>query len=279
MSDTKTKPITDPKRLRPFGQNVELCADIKGLTLEAVAKEAKVPSSLLTSFLNGRGALTPDVVGRLASVFGLSTLQLIGTNGPLETRTEIFKKIFNPEQPIEVPHEDFDRSLVRGGKSFQWPIGVKKDDSDDESEESEEESEVDTSAPEAEPSVSSEPATEPVDAPPAPLPVRVSTIDDTVTWRSDTRALCDGKSFDLTDMRLRKLLGIRLLSACQPVILTAFGELMVPKRSSSWLHNLKRGAIALTRNDLEQAATICNVPLSSLLTGHGLEEAIKQKRK
>lgn len=276
MSDTKTKPITDPKRLRPFGQNVELCADIKSLTLEVVAKEAKIPLSLLTSFLNGRGALTPDVVGRLASVFGLSKIQLIGTNGPLETRTAIFTKLFDPDRAVEVPHEDFDHSLVMGGKSFQWPVGVKKDDPEDESEE---ESEVDTSAPEAEPSESSEPATEPIDASPAPLPVGVSAIDDTVTWRSDTRALCDGKSFDLTDMRLRKLLGIRLLSARQPVILTAFGELMVPKRSSSWLHNLKRGAIALTRNDLEQAATICNVPLSSLLTGHGLEEAIKQKRK
>ena len=203
----------------------------------------------------------------------------LGTNGPLETRTEIFKGLFDLEKSIEVPHEDFDRSLVRGGKSFQWPIGVKKDDSDDESEESEEESEVDTSAPEAEPSVSSEPATEPVDTSPAPLPVGLSAIDDTVTWRSDTRALCDGKSFDLTDMRLRKLLGIRLLSARGSVILSEFGERMRPKRSSSWLHNLKRGAIALTRNDLEQAVTICKVPLSSLLTGHGLEEAILKNRR
>ena len=283
MSDTKTKPITDPKRLRPFGQNVELCADIKGLTLEVVAKEANIPLSLLTSFLHGRGVLTPEVVERLASVFGLSKLQLIGTNGPLQTRTQIFKGLFDLEKEIEVPHEDFDRSLVRGGKSFQWPIGVRKGDDDDDAEEaaeeSSDESETNTTAPEAEQSECSEPSTEPVDTPPAPLPLGVSAIDDTVTWRSATRALCDGRSFDLTDMRLRKLLGTRLLSARGSVILSEFGNRMQPKRSSSWLHNLKRGAIALSRSDLEQAVTICNVPLSSLLTGQGLEEAILKKRR
>lgn len=276
MSDIKNKANIDSKRLLAFGKNVELCAHIQGLTLEAVAKGAKVPLSTIAAFLAGRGSLTPDVLERLASGFGLTKLQLIGTSGPIERRTQIFKELLNAETAIEVPHEDFDRSLVRSGRSFQWPIGTKKDNPDDEAEESEEEVD-DTSAPEAEQPTASETAPEAVDVQSEPL--GVSAIDNTVTWASEFRALCDGRDFDLRDMRLRKLLGIRLLSARGSVTLSDFGNRMQPKRSSSWLHNLKRGAIALTRSDLEQAVTICNVPLSSLLTGQGLDEAILKNRR
>lgn len=290
MRDTKTKSTAAANQLLTLAQNVELCAKLKGLTLEAVAKKAKVPLSLLEAFKSRAGVLTPDTLEKLAFELGVTKLELLRT-GPLDTRTAIFTKLLDAERLIEVPHEDFDRSFVRGGKSFQWPVGVKKGDVDDEEAESEEESEAsppapeteeteDTqAAPEAEELESYGSATESIDAEPAQLPPEVSAIDDTVTWMTNTRAICNGQSFDLTDKRMRGLLGRRLHSARGSIILREFGERMRPKRSTSWLHNLKRGAIAITRSDLEQAVTICKVPLSCVLTGHGLEEAIWKNRR
>lgn len=268
MSNAKTKSTIDSKRLRAFGQNIELCAHIKGLTLEAVAKEAQIKLSLITSFLDGRGSLTPDVLERLALGFGLSSLELIGTNGPLERRTQIFKELLDADRPIEVPLEDFDHALMRGSQKLSPQVGVAKDDPDGGAEQASEQESVDGSAPQAGASV--EPSSAGVIEDIEQL-TQQNPIDAAITWdRSGYRANYQGRTYNLKDYRVRKSVSQRLKEVKGRLTSTQLAAKI--KKHPSWLSNLTQGAGDLDRDHLERLAWHCRTSVVFLLTGKSLAE-------
>lgn len=287
MSDTKTKPTATSNQLRTLAQNVRLCADILVLTLETVAKEAKVPVSLLSSFEDGVGVLTPDMLERLASELRLTKLQLLRA-GPLETRRSIFEALLHPERPIEVPDDDLDRSLLRGSKRKETLLGVGKahddDDAEGEAAESSDESGPNPTAPEAEQSEPSEAPTEVLEASTAEAEIeraealeeltRRQRFDVEIDWgRSSYCGNYKGRTYNLKDNRVRRSVSQRLKDIKGSRTSAQLAE--VVEKSSSWISNLYQGAGDLDRSHLELLATYCQTSVVFLLTGKNPGEEVR----
>ena len=267
MSDTKTRSITDINRLRGFGQNVELCAQIKGRTLQSVAKGAKVSTSLLSSFTNGEGGvLTADILEGLSLEFGLTCLELLGTHGTVERKTAVFKELFGmlPSSKVEV--HDYDHSLMRQSRSIVGQIGRRHGDPSEANEENEEA--------QAEPLAPEPPEEEPLAAEPEPeeplLTARL--IEPGIEWGQDGYTVrCAGKLLELKNVRVRRLVAEHIkLAKRNKMSATELGSRLQPPKKPSWMSNLNNGVGELNQKILEQVASICRVSVTFLLTGKDL---------
>lgn len=249
MNDTKTRAITDINRLRAFGQNVELCAEIKGRTLESVAKGAQISTSLLSSFSSGEGGvLTADILEGLSLEFGLTCLELLGTHGTVERKTAVFKELFGMLPSTKVEVHDYDHSLMRMGRSSDGQIGRRNGDPI-------EEAAYDSKAtePVAEETVST-----------------VQPIELAIEWGEDGySAHCAGRFFEFKKSIIRRQV-VQNIKVAKKSTLTAteLTARLQPPKKASWISNLNNGIGELNREIIEQVARMCGVSVTFLLTGH-----------
>jgi cobalamin biosynthesis Mg chelatase CobN len=109
--------ISDPIRVRTFGQNVLICAELVGVPLETLAKHTKIKLSMLTGFAEGKGVVTQEYLDALASELDMKGLHLLGTRGDQERRRSILSALlYETNSSMEPSTIGFERTV---GKRFQ----------------------------------------------------------------------------------------------------------------------------------------------------------------
>jgi hypothetical protein len=87
--------IDDPVRVRVFGQNVALCAELIHTPMASLARRTGIPVKTLTGFSDGKGVITKRHLTTLASEIGLKDLVLLSTCGDRELRRSVFQKLLS----------------------------------------------------------------------------------------------------------------------------------------------------------------------------------------
>jgi hypothetical protein len=277
-----------------FGNNVYACLALTGKDIVWLAQTTNLSKKLLHGLESGTCQLDKGRIAIIAEAFGLNSLQLIKSYGPVDRRYEQLRLLLEdagtvtlaeviPKPVVPAPAVSVRRttSLVSTLKT-SVPVQITEA-------KAKPPRTIATSPPPvmtpvkvmaamvlppvkpSEPEPIVEDTVEEVESPPEVL----EEDEEGVLWhRTGHFAKIGSITYDLTDRGFRILIARRLRFLKGPLTFAALAAKMNPPKAAGWVVSLETGSTKLHRKDLLQVAKICKVDVKCLLTGQGITERL-----